>query len=340
MKLYKLLITVLIIGASFTSCDYLDVVPDNVATLDNAFTDKYMAEKALFTCYSYLPNFVSTGDNPAILGGDEIWKPEFYAKWRSFLLPKGGQNINNPIHDFWRSNMFVGIRFCNIFLERIGEVRDLDDYQRKQWIAEVNFIKAYLHFYLVRMYGPIPISDKNIAVSEDGSVLKKKRNTLDECFNFIVETMDKAIADLDETLQNPTEELGRITKPIAMAMKARILVTAASPLFNGNPDYMSFEDNEGNKLFPQSYDPAKWEAAAIAAKEAIDICEKNGVELFTKDMYETPVRKPVILLDICRLYEVPFLKGGIKNLFGEVHELIWKYKVLRNLVYTNVKQIL
>src|SRR5690606_26998162 len=56
--------------------------------------------------------------------------------------------------------------------------------------------------------------------------------------------------------------------------------TAASPLFNGNPDYTSFVDNQGTKLFNATYDPTKWDKAAAAVKEAIDLCEMVGNKLY------------------------------------------------------------
>ena len=60
------------------SCNYLDITPDNIATLDNAFIDKYNAEKYLFTCYSYLPKMANSDNNPGIVGSDEIAVDPYY----------------------------------------------------------------------------------------------------------------------------------------------------------------------------------------------------------------------------------------------------------------------
>src|SRR5690606_39212593 len=73
-----------------------------------------------------------------------------------------------------------------------------------------------------------------------------------------------------------------ITKFIAMSVKAEMLVTAASPLFNGNPDYAGFKDQDGQLLFPQQYDVQKWEKAVIATREAIEECENIGLSLYTQ----------------------------------------------------------
>jgi hypothetical protein len=69
-------------------------------------------------------------------------------------------------------------------------------------------------------------------------------------------------------------------------MKAKILMYAASPLFNGNPDYSNYTNNDGTHLFNATYDEKKWEKAAAACKEAIELCESLGIKLY----YFTPTR--------------------------------------------------
>src|SRR3546814_15227816 len=92
----------------------------------------------------------------------------------------------------------------------------------------------------------------------------------DNCVDYIVELLDEAVLEenLPASIEDRTTELGRITKPIALTIKALVLTTAASPLFNGNPDYDSFADKNGVKLFNSTYDPQKWERAAQACKRS------------------------------------------------------------------------
>ncbi|MCD6201122.1 MAG: RagB/SusD family nutrient uptake outer membrane protein [Bacteroidales bacterium] len=291
MKQLKYFIGILFAGV-ITSCSYLDVVPDNVATLDNAFSDRFTAEKYLYTCYSYLPNFGDSWSSPTFLGGDECWYPDRLWWNNGFRLAKGEQNITSPRFDFWGGHnsgqpLFTGIRTCNIFLENIDKVKDLPEYEKLKWKAEVNFLKAYYHFYLVRMYGPIPIQDVSLPVYASTEKIHVQRDPLDSCFNYIVHTLDKAMPDLPMEIEQPSTELGRITRPIAAAVKARVLITAASPLFNGNPDYSSVVAKDGTPLFPTEYDPGKWEKAATACKEAIDMAESAGFHLIGPDDLES-----------------------------------------------------
>lgn len=92
--------------------------------------------------------------------------------------------------------------------------------------------------------------------------------------------MTEAADGLPDNVQSRTTELGRITKPIALSIKARLLVMAASPLFNGNSDFANFKGPDGKLLFNPAYDPAKWEIASVACKEAIDVCTRAGIALY------------------------------------------------------------
>ncbi|RIJ45748.1 RagB/SusD family nutrient uptake outer membrane protein [Maribellus luteus] len=294
MKKLKNYILLFLMMFAFGACDYLDIVPDNVATIDNAFTDKYNAEKYLFTCYSYLPKMGSTGNNPAILGSDELSLGKYHENTSGVQLSIGNQTIVAPYYDFWRGTsggtaLYTGVRDCNTFLERIGEVPDISDYERNIWIAEVKFIKAYLHFYLIRMYGPIHIIPENLPVNESIENLKLTREPLDDCFKYVIDLIDEAMVDLPEILQVEATDYGHITKPIAAAVKAKILVTAASPLFNGEAGFNIY-NHDGTALFPTEDATAiqqKWADALTACEEAISLAENAGHRLMDLSDFKT-----------------------------------------------------
>ncbi len=77
--------------------------------------------------------------------------------------------------------MFRGIRDCNIFLENIDKVPGMQEREKKRWIAEVKFLKAYYHFWLLRMYGPIPLIKKTIPISATVDGVKVQREPVDAC---------------------------------------------------------------------------------------------------------------------------------------------------------------
>ena len=277
-----------------TSCKkYLNVVPDNIATLDYAFRDRASAQHYLFTCYSYLPRTM-TGSDPA-WAGDETWGLQASYLNNGVAIMFDGNNSSNPIANFWDGSnddglnhnnvmsLWQGIRDCNIFLENLDKVKDLEGFEKKRWIAEVKFLKAYYHFYLMRLYGPIPIVDKNLPVSATPSETAIYREPVDSVVNYIVNLIDEATPDLPLKIDNGISEDGRITQAISLSIKAKVLVTAASPLFNGNSDYTSMVDNRGIQLFNQVYDKTKWIRATEACKTAIDACTSAGITLYHFD---------------------------------------------------------
>ncbi|WP_428741665.1 RagB/SusD family nutrient uptake outer membrane protein [Tenacibaculum sp.] len=282
----------------FQSCskDFLDVVPDDVATIDNAFKLRNEAEKYLFTCYSYLPKDGNVVYNIGMLSGDEIWIPyqtSIYSD--AFEIARGNQRITNPYMNVWDGTwsgggpndaykLFVGIRHCNIFLKNLrdeSKVPDIESSERRRWIGEVEFLKAYYHYYLLRMYGPIPITDKNIPIDAPEDEINVRRQPVDDCVTYISNLLDDAIEKLPEDNQLITQtEAGRATKTIALSVKTKVLLMAASPLFNGNSDFATLKNNDGTPLFNTTYDQNKWKLAADAALAAINSAEKNGKSLY------------------------------------------------------------
>jgi hypothetical protein len=291
--LTKRLVIVLISG--IVGCkDYLDIVPDNVATIENAFTLRNEAEKYLFTLYAFLPKHGDGWYNPGMHGGDEIFVPlTIQTHWHSaFRIALGDQNASTPLYDEWTGSnkggnngfshqaLWTGIRQCNIFIEEMNDpdnVPDMTSFEKKRWIAEAEVLRAYYHFYLFRMYGPIPIMNDNSPVGPDPTY---KRMPVDDVVNFITTSIDSALVDLPEDINNVNNELGRMTKVIALAFKAKTLLYAASPLFNGNSDYVNFVDHDGVNLFPTTYDATKWELARDAIKDAIDAAHGVGHQLY------------------------------------------------------------
>lgn len=294
MKRYLILIiTPLLFSIVFTGCKrYLNVTPDGIGTIEYAFRKRSEAEKYLFTVYNNLPSYGNSAADPGFVTGDEfaIHYPSTYFDIGLNRIQRGEQNIVNPFGNYWDGwnggkPYFQALRECNIFLDNVETVPDLTESERKRWIAEVKFLKAYYHFYLFRMYGPIPLIKESLPVSASIEEVRVSRQPVDEVVSYIVSLIDESVTDLPQNILNEASELGRITKPIALALKAQVLVTAASPLFNGNQDYSSFKNKDGLNLFNSNVDKEKWKAALDATKAAIDLAVSSGATLY----YYTPI---------------------------------------------------
>ena len=140
---------------SIASCNYLDVVPDNVPTLDNAFSDRYTAEQYLATCYWGMPKSAGWNENPGIFGSLEMIFNKEGSTSGGMKFGLGTDSPTSALINYWGGtgsmirSLYAGIRECNTFMEGIVGVKDLNQYEIKRMIAEVKLIKAYMHFYLL-----------------------------------------------------------------------------------------------------------------------------------------------------------------------------------------------
>ena len=142
-----IVITALAVGT--VSCKkFMDVVPDNVLTVEHAFKLRNEAEKYLFTLYAYLPRSGDGWYNAGIMGGDEIWLPEqSETHWHPiFRIARGQQNKDVPLFDEWAGTrkgncgcndhrkIWRAIRQCNTFLENMRDltkVPDISQFERE-----------------------------------------------------------------------------------------------------------------------------------------------------------------------------------------------------------------
>lgn len=305
------------------SCDYLDVVPDNVATIDHAFADRYTTEKYLATCYWGMPKSAGWNENPGIFGALEMVFNKEHRTSGGMRFGLGEDNPTSALINYWGGtgewirSLYAGIRECNTFLENVDKVQDLNKYEKERMKAEVKMIKAYMHFYLITFYGPICPLRESIPIDESTQGVRVYREKIDDCFGYVLELLDEVISSeaLPLVIENRTTELGRFTKPAAYMLKAKVLVYWASPLFNGNTDYNSFLDHNGEPFFNQIYDATRWEKAAEACKEAIDVCTAAGIRLYqTSDFVATKPQSDTTLL-------VNTLRSAISERWNK--ELVW-----------------
>jgi len=288
MKLKNKLL--IIISALFIlpSCtEYLDVVPDNVLTLEDLFAKKDDAWNALAKVYHYMPSIDETHNSSWLLGDEWLGRLDQNDNSGSLhgaRIMRGLQSVSSPQLGLWSGgngskDMYEGIRQANVFLGLIDNVPDMTEKEKMNWSAQVKFLKAYYHFLLIRRYGPIVIADKQIAADALSDELFQKRTKVDSCFNYVIKLMKEAIPDLQERVT--TILLGQVDQVAAKGILARVMVYRASPFFNGNKEYFGdFLDSDGEPFFPMTYDKEKWKDAVDAVDDALAACSEHGVSLY------------------------------------------------------------
>ena len=244
-----------------TGCNFLDF---DESSSDYSRDDMYLTysniQKMLTNIYGYMPNKNIYDVSSALrdCGSDDAEYGDPDASVQRFT--NGTWSALNTVDDKW-STMYSGIRSANEFLESIKTV-DLSMYQYEtkyqRWLEHLKYypyqakvLRAYYFFELARRYGDIPMPMTMLTAEEANAIAK---TPFDEVINFIVSECDESAANLPDTYVGLLDdEVGRVTRGFALAVKTKALLYAASPLHN------------------PSGDKSKWEKAAAAAKEIIDL---------------------------------------------------------------------
>ena len=279
MKRIITLSSIILLAMCAISCDsYFDVELQDQATLEEMFSKRGTARQLAAHMYAYLPheeNPVDANSEGGFSGRTDARQINASAYSNTCFDLRVGDYSPASITNFtmWE-NYYKAIAHCTTVIENIHLDKEDNQAVRDYIKAEARFMRAYYYFLLFRTYGPVIVwGDKEASTDVLGADLD--RNTHDENIDFIISQLDSAIAVLplsiaDVGLQE-SSDMGRATKGAAMALKSRVLLYAASPLFNGNGLYKGITNYYGEKVFTQEYDPTKWETAKKAAKDVIDL---------------------------------------------------------------------
>ncbi len=279
------------IAFALSSCNgFLDREEDSFIDKTATFDSYNRTKQYLTYTYTLLPDGLNRFSREAMLASatDDAEFAIESAEIQQFN--NGSWNaLNNP-DDVW-NRYFSGISKCCTLLENTDHVNldisrlDPDkqvEYANslkdiRMWRAEARFLRAYFHFELLKRYGPIPIVTSTLSIN--GNYENTPRPTMKEVVDFIAKECDIAADTLELTpWRNVNDAFGRATKGAALALKSRLLLYAASPL------YVDFGDtNEANK----PTDVALWKSAADAAKAVIDLNQyelaSSYADLFKND---------------------------------------------------------
>ncbi len=211
---------------------------------------------------SAVQNF-NNGSWNAITNPNNVWGGYFRGIRKANVFLLSSDSVN---HDQFRLDPSPSQQL--VYTTRLAEI--------KRWKYEARFLRALFYFELVKRYGGVPVMTTPLS---EADIPTLKRNTLQECIQFITDECDSAANNLPAvyTTTNATD-LGRATKGAALALKARTLLYAASDLFN-NPSWAAGYQQTPLISLPAGDRQARWKAAADAAKAVIDL-PGTGYALF------------------------------------------------------------
>lgn len=272
-----------------TSCvDYLDKESDTELTLPMVFEDKTRIEGWLANVYSHVPD--PYWGYARKLGwdilSDDMTASERWRQWDWKVIPMLLGEWT-PSTD-WDGNYWARlpqlIREANIFIENVHPLPDqgISATEVTYMKAEMRFMIAYYYYLLSNTYGPVPFKPNYIAPTDFNlaDLMEGQRP-----YYEVVDWVDKELKEVAEILPakyTEARKYGRATSIMCLAVRARMLLFAASPLVNGNPDYANHKNKDGENLFSTTADKTKWAYAAQACKELIDAAEAAGHKLYTE----------------------------------------------------------
>jgi starch-binding outer membrane protein, SusD/RagB family len=262
----------LLILVQTTSCeDYLDRQPMDQYGEEAVWSDLAMMEHFVNNIYWYIGH---SFDRPmvGVFTDESMFDPGSDQGHgnvvKSLITPS-----DYGVFDTWNRTQkmrwehhYRYVRACNLFLDQVDKRTYSNEALKKRLTGEVYFLRAYHYHNLAFLYGGVPIIKNAYGLKDD---FKVARNTFEETINFIVEDCNKA-AELLPTSQTGSN-YGRATKGAALSLKSRVLLYAASDLYNSNASWAGNYANPGLVGFVGGDRNARWLAAKNAAKAVMDM---------------------------------------------------------------------
>ena len=268
---HRTLYILVLITLFATACkkEFMDVAPPDKISADLVWNDPALAQAFVNDIYNGLSSGGFSEQMLASVSDEAL----FTHPTRGIDLVNNG-TINPStlgwVDDTWGyKQMYNRIRACNTVIERIaGGTNGLSSQSIKdQLLGEAYFLRAYYYQQLLRFYGSVAIITKTYALNDD---LNVKRNTYEECVNFIVKDCDEAA----KLLAGKTLDKGRTNALAALALKSRVLIYAASDLHDRTKITAKISGIAAQKLDFLSYasgnQTERYRLAQAAAKAVLD----------------------------------------------------------------------
>ena len=260
-------VAVLAMAVACNKGDFLDKTATSDLTERSVFSDSARTMEFLTGIYAD----IAYSFNPFRFGGaglesasDEAEGPGSNSSSAYIQWAAGSINSNAwVVGDAWNTS-YANIRRVNVFFKYLP-VSPFANALKTNAKAEARFLRAWYYFNLVKHYGGVPLVGDTIYTGD--SPIRVERRSFEDCINYIVSELNTAIPDLLPT--QFSNNYGRITSGAARALKARVLLYAASPLFNG-AQTATEEPLRSITGYPTA-DPERWRLAAAAAKEVMDL---------------------------------------------------------------------
>lgn len=280
----KILAIFLLSAVALTGCEsYLDRQPDDQLTSDSIWEKRATTLQYLYNVYSWTPDDSDpTGQTMSNhLVADELSCAYDGRCYENIIHGSYAPLTSGSIRTYHYNNIYIGIREATYFMENVDRCPELNADDIAMYKAEARFLRAFFYFRLLRDYGPVIWLGDTMADFTSVDLKNADRTPWQTIVDWVCNECDLAAADLPNSDLWGEAWQGRATAGAAMAVKARLLLYSARPLFNGQNGTHIYDElrnkDTGEQLFNTTYDESRWKLAADAAKAIIDLGEYSLV---------------------------------------------------------------
>lgn len=272
--------------------DFLDKPVTEDVTMEDVYSSKVYAEQALAYVYKQLPDglcmrgwstsMMDIVESMTDLNNSSRTWGQMAGGWYAGSISAASSDDKFPV-SFSTGGYWTGVRAAWLFIENVDSVPDMTDEEKLIRKSEAYGLMSVWYTDMFRAWGGLPLVKKAYSAADPTDDLA--RATLEETLEFIIDIMDTAIEGLPWTVASTADD-GRITKAAIMALKTRLLLFAASPLFNNTSPYMEGEASDMRLTWFGGYDAQRWQDTVDACAEFISALDTNGYYMMVDGLNE------------------------------------------------------
>lgn len=306
MKKYSIIVFIVGLLAGVNACKKYETFPIDQVAINRVFDPRdsngVNAQAFLNTTYNYLLNghdridgtdYLDNASDDAVSSAAANLNTATLLSTSSYNSGTFGAGIGTSTDNVW-GQYYAGIRQATIFINNVmvvpfqDTVNNIPGNELRK--SEARFLRAFFYFELVKRYGGVPLLGNKVYNINDNLALP--RNSFADCINFIVSECDAIKDSVMTTPLTNTNNYGRATKGAVLALKAKALLYAASPLFNGG------NIDPGNPLtgYVGAADPNRWKLAADAANDVINLGTYGLDAAGFRDVFLTQNNREIIFI--------------------------------------------
>ena len=295
-NIVKVSVAALGLMLGLSSCDsFFAEMPGIRYDIEMSFKDQVKTKAFLANVYSFVPaesreKYYWDGEYHGGFWTVASLEGHYTYDWHSSHdVARGKVDASCGQFQYFYRELYKGIERASTFIANVDNCLEIPETERVNMRGQARALRAYYYFLLMRMYGPVPLlGEKPIPVDAPLEEVLRERRTIDQCVDFITKQLDIAYSEVAWQRAIGVNK-GRVDKAFCKAYKAKTLLFAASPLFNGNQDMASLKNHDGTQLIPTTEDAQKWEIAKKAYQDFLGEFDQTIFKLHTVNTAEEKI---------------------------------------------------